>query len=123
MFDRNLVLSKEISKNLTLNFLLVNDVHSMSILHVLTQCLFFQFRMMNSFSKENETRDTNQVLETSSGSLFDRIMKGLNTDEVGFGSASQDESKYDSDEELEKKLEELALATVSFYCHAWLRED
>lgn len=61
--------------------------------------------MMNSFSKENESRDTNQVLETSSGSLFDRIMKGLNTDEVGL----EDESKFDSNEELEKKLEELAL--------------
>ncbi|GFH59786.1 hypothetical protein CTEN210_16262 [Chaetoceros tenuissimus] len=61
--------------------------------------------MMNDFSKENEASDTNQVLETSSGSLFDRIMKGLNTDEVGL----EDESKFDSNEELEKKLEELAL--------------
>lgn len=60
---------------------------------------------MNSFSKDNESRDTNQVLETSSGSLFDRIMKGLNSDEVGL----EDESKFDSNEELEKKLEELAL--------------
>ena len=58
---------------------------------------------MNSFSKEKEARDTD------SGSLFDRIMKGLNTDEVGFESASQDESKFDSNEELEKKLEELDL--------------
>lgn len=67
----------------------------------------FLFRMMNSFSKEKEARDTDQVLETSSGSLFDRIMKGLNNDEVGFDSASH--SKIDSDEELEKKLEELDL--------------
>ena len=63
--------------------------------------------MMNSCSKEKEARDTDQVLETSSGSLFDRIMKGLNNDEVGFDSASH--SKIDSDEELEKKLEELDL--------------
>ena len=68
----------------------------------------FLFRMMNSFSKEKEARDTDQVLETSSGSLFDRIMKGLNTDQVGFNSASQDES-FDSNEDLEKKLEELGL--------------